>query len=49
MQKVSRSEILEKLHKIDILISVEAHEKERVRTVALGVLPCLLGILGLTS
>ena len=44
----SKSEILEKINQIDIFISVEEHEKERVGTGALGVLPWLLGILGLT-
>ncbi|MBT8347934.1 MAG: hypothetical protein HKP62_00620 [Sulfurovum sp.] len=41
-------EILEKINQIDILISVEEHERERVGTGALGVFPWLLGILGLT-
>ncbi len=44
----SKSEMLEKIDQIDIFISVEEHEKERVGTGALGVLPWLLGILGLT-
>jgi len=44
----SKSDILEKIDQIDIFISVEEHEKERVGTGALGVLPWLLGILGLT-
>lgn len=44
----SKSEILEKIDQIDIFISVEEHEKERVGTGALGILPWLLGILGLT-
>jgi len=44
----SKSDILEKINQIDIFISVEEHEKERVGTGALGVLPWLLGILGLT-
>lgn len=44
----SKSEILEKINQIDIFISVEEHEKKRVGTGALGVLPWLLGILGLT-
>ncbi|MBT8343346.1 MAG: hypothetical protein KJO45_01375 [Sulfurovum sp.] len=41
-------EILEKINQIDIFISVEEHERERVGTGALGVFPWLLGILGLT-
>ena len=44
----AKSEMLDKLNQIDIFISVEEHEKERVGTGALGVLPWLLGILGLT-
>ncbi len=44
----ARSEIIERINQIDIFISVEEHEKERVGTGALGVLPWLLGILGLT-
>lgn len=44
----TKSEILDKIDQIEIFISVEEHEKERVGTGALGVLPWLLGILGLT-
>ncbi len=44
----SKSEIQDKIDQIDIFISVEEHEKERVGTGALGILPWLLGILGLT-
>ncbi len=43
----ARSEIIERINQIDIFISVEEHEKERVGTGALGVLPWLLGILGI--
>ena len=43
-----KSDILDKINQIDIFISVEEHEKEKVGTGALGVLPWLLGILGLT-
>jgi chromosome segregation ATPase len=48
VKDVAKSEMLDKLNQIDIFISVEEHEKERVGTGALGVLPWLLGILGLT-
>jgi len=41
-------DILTKVDQIEIFISVEEHEKEKVGTGALGVLPWLLGILGLT-
>lgn len=44
----AKSDILTKIDQIEIFISVEEHEKERVGTGALGVLPWLLGILGLT-
>jgi len=44
----SKYEIVEKINQIGLFISVEEHEKERVGTGALGVLPWLLGILGLT-
>jgi chromosome segregation ATPase len=44
----TKSEILDKIDQIEIFISVEENEKERVGTGALGVLPWLLGILGLT-
>lgn len=44
----SRSEMKNRVNQIDIFISVEENEKERVGTGALGVLPWLLGILGLT-
>ena len=44
----SKFEIVEKINQIDLFISVEEYEKERVGTGALGVLPWLLGILGLT-
>ena len=44
----AKSEILDKINQIEIVISVEEHEKEKVGTGALGVLPWLLGILGLT-
>ena len=44
----TKSEMLEKINQIEIFISVEEHEKEKVGTGALGVLPWLLGILGLT-
>ena len=44
----TKSEILDKINQIEIFISVEEHEKEKVGTGALGVLPWLLGILGLT-
>jgi hypothetical protein len=44
----SKSEIIERISQIDIFISVEKNEKERVGTGTLGVLPWLLGILGLT-
>jgi phage shock protein A len=44
----SRFEIQDRVNQIEIFISVEEHEKERVGTGALGVLPWLLGILGLT-
>ncbi len=43
-----KNEILDKIDQIEIFISVEEHEKEKVGTGALGVLPWLLGILGLT-
>ena len=43
----AKSEIIERINQIDIFISVEEHEKERVGTGALGVLPWLLGILGI--
>lgn len=43
----ARSEIIERINQIDIFISVEEHEKERVGTGALGVLPWVLGILGI--
>lgn len=45
---VTKSEIQNRVNQIDIFISVEENEKERVGTGALGVLPWLLGILGLT-
>jgi len=48
VKAVSRSEMLDRINQIEIFISVEEHEKERVGTGALGVLPWLLGILGLT-
>lgn len=48
VQTETRSEMLEKIDQIDIFISVEEQEKEKVGTGALGVLPWLLGILGLT-
>ena len=48
VKDASKFEIVERISQIDILISVEEHEKERVGTGALGVLPWLLGILGLT-
>lgn len=48
VKDVAKSEMLDKSNQIDIFISVEEHEKERVGTGALGVLPWLLGILGLT-
>jgi chromosome segregation ATPase len=44
----TKSEILDKINQIEIFISVEEHEREKVGTGALGVLPWLLGILGLT-
>jgi len=44
----SKFEIVERINQIDLFISVEEYEKERVGTGALGVLPWLLGILGLT-
>ena len=44
----TKSEMLERIDQIEIFISVEEHEKEKVGTGALGVLPWLLGILGLT-
>ncbi|MEN8727718.1 MAG: hypothetical protein ABF276_07130 [Sulfurovum sp.] len=44
----SKFEIVEKINQIDLFISVEEYEKERVGTGALGVLPWLLGILVLT-
>lgn len=44
----AKSEILEKINQIEIFISVEEHEKEKVGTGALGVFPWLLMILGLT-
>lgn len=44
----TKSEILDKIDQIEIFISVEENEKERVGTGALGVLPWLLGILGIT-
>jgi len=43
-----KSEMLDKINQIEIFISVEEHEKEKVGTGALGVLPWLFGILGLT-
>jgi chromosome segregation ATPase len=43
-----KSEILQKIDQIEIFISVEENEKEKVGTGALGVLPWLFGILGLT-
>ena len=43
-----KSEMLDKIDQIEIFISVEEHEKEKVGTGALGVLPWLFGILGLT-
>lgn len=48
VKDVLKFEVVEKIGQIDIRISVEEHEKERVGTGALGVLPWLLGILGLT-
>lgn len=48
VKAVSRSEMLDRINQIEIFISVEENEKERVGTGALGVLPWLLGILGLT-
>ena len=48
VKDVSKSEVLEKINQIDVSISIEEHEKERVGTGALGVLPWLFGILGLT-
>jgi len=48
VKAVSRSEMLDRINQMEIFISVEEHEKERVGTGALGVLPWLLGILGLT-
>lgn len=44
----AKSGILEKINQIEIFISVEEHEKEKVGTGALGVFPWLLMILGLT-
>jgi len=44
----TKSEMLEKIDQIEIFISVEENEKEKVGTGALGVLPWLFGILGLT-
>ena len=44
----ARTEIENRINQIDIFISIEENEKERVGTGALGVLPWLLGILGLT-
>jgi septal ring factor EnvC (AmiA/AmiB activator) len=43
-----KSEMLQKIDQIGIFISVEENEKEKVGTGALGVLPWLFGILGLT-
>ncbi len=43
-----KSEMLDKIDQIEIFISVEEHEKEKLGTGALGVLPWLFGILGLT-
>lgn len=43
-----KSDMLDKIDQIEIFISVEEHEKEKVGTGALGVLPWLFGILGLT-
>ncbi len=47
VQAEAKSEIIERINQIDIFISVEEHEKKRVGTGALGVLPWLLGILGI--
>jgi chromosome segregation ATPase len=44
----TKSEIQDKINQIEIFISVEEHEKEKVGTGSLGVLPWLFGILGLT-
>ena len=48
VKAVSKSEMLEKIDQIEIFISIEEHEKEKVGTGSLGVLPWLFGILGLT-
>ena len=48
VKTVTRSEMQNRVNQIEIFISVEENEKERVGTGALGVLPWLLGILGLT-
>ena len=43
-----KSEMFQKIDQINIFISVEENEKEKVGTGSLGVLPWLFGILGLT-